>query len=100
MISVTLHVQMHTCHDPYGDRMNKNTIWNAILEGPPARPRDSFYSCEPRRLISEPIWELLLECWKGVVDQRPTVNSIVRRLESGDLFVQLEAGSGTRSLKY
>jgi len=76
---------MHECKDPYA-LQNKQTVWTSILKGPPARPRiPPPNPKDPKRPIPDPIWKLLLTCWNEVVDERPTINSIVRRLESGEL---------------
>ena len=74
---------MHTCHNPYENRANKKSIWNAVIEGPPARPLKAEKECA--KLIPDAIWQLLLDCWNSNPDERPSVNKIIRRIESGNL---------------
>jgi hypothetical protein len=72
---------MYAGSDPYHDLGNKTAIWNAILEGPPARPKPSKKSAASPTPIPDHLWKLLLECWSGIAAQRPSINKIVRRIE-------------------
>ncbi|KAG8849398.1 hypothetical protein FRB96_000840 [Tulasnella sp. 330] len=69
--------------EPYHGTISNRQLMNAIREN--RLPQRDDYTTAATVLLDDRLWKLLLSCWEGDPDKRPTMDQVVEQLDAMEL---------------